>query len=53
MAIILVTHKLQTAKIANRIYVIENGMIVANDTPDTLSKEDNYYSQLIEDNKID
>ncbi|WP_113651510.1 ATP-binding cassette domain-containing protein [Pedobacter namyangjuensis] len=33
MAIILITHKMHTAKICDRIYIIENGLITANGKP--------------------
>ncbi|RZK59204.1 MAG: peptidase domain-containing ABC transporter [Pedobacter sp.] len=49
MAIVLITHKMQTAKIADRIYVIENGMITANGTPSKLLESNNFFSQLVAD----
>lgn len=49
MGIILITHKMQTAKIADRIYVIENGMITANGSPSKLLETDNFFSQLVSD----
>lgn len=49
MAIVLITHKMQTAKIADRIYVIENGKITANGTPSKLLETDNFFSQLVAD----
>lgn len=49
MAIVLITHKMQTAKIADRIYVIENGMITANGSPSKLLESDNFFSQLVAD----
>lgn len=49
MAIVLITHKMQTAKIADRIYVIENGMITVNGTPTKLLETDNFFSQLAAD----
>lgn len=49
MAIILITHKIQTAKIADRIYIIENGKIQCSGTPSQLSAQDNYFSQLLMD----
>ncbi|RQO65996.1 peptidase C39 [Pedobacter sp. KBW06] len=49
MAIVLITHKMQTAKIADRIYVIENGIITANGTPSKLLETNNFFSQLVAD----
>ena len=49
MAIVLITHKMQTAKISDRIYVIENGIITANGTPKELLETDNFFSQLVSD----
>lgn len=52
MAIVLITHKVQTAKIANRVYVIANGKITANGKPEELIKTDNFFSQLVMDAAI-
>ena len=49
MAIVLITHKMQTAKISDRIYVIENGVIAINGTPKELLETDNFFSQLVSD----
>lgn len=49
MAILLITHKMQTAKISDRIYVIENGKTTTNGTPTQLMKSDNFFSQLVLD----
>lgn len=49
MAVVLITHKMQTAKTADRIYVIENGKITANGTPTKLLETDNFFSQLAAD----
>jgi ABC-type multidrug transport system fused ATPase/permease subunit len=40
---------MQTAKTADRIYVIENGKINANGTPTKLLETDNFFSQLVAD----
>ncbi|MFD0940160.1 peptidase domain-containing ABC transporter [Pedobacter boryungensis] len=52
MGIILITHKMQTAKIADRIYIIESGMITANGSPSKLLETDNFFSQLVSDATI-
>ena len=52
MAILLITHKMQTAKISDRIYVIENGRITSNGTPNQLLESDNFFSQLVSDTVI-
>ncbi|WP_114939427.1 peptidase domain-containing ABC transporter [Mucilaginibacter endophyticus] len=49
MAIFLITHRVQTAKIADRIYILEDGVIKDSGTPSTLSTRSNFYSQLITD----
>ena len=48
----LITHKMQTAKIADRIYVIEDGVVTANGSPAQLLKTDNFFSQLVLDAAI-
>ena len=52
MAILLITHKMQNAKISDRIYVIENGRITSNGTPKQLLESDNFFSQLVSDTVI-
>lgn len=49
LAIILVTHRLKTATIADRIYVIEEGNITANGSHQELMQSDNFYSLSIRD----
>ncbi len=49
MGIILITHRVQTAKIADRIYIIEEGIIKHYGPPSILAAGDNFYSQLIAD----
>jgi ATP-binding cassette subfamily B protein len=49
MAIFLITHRVQTAKIADRIYILEDGIIKDSGTPHALSARPNFYSQLITD----
>lgn len=48
MAIVLITHKIQAAKICDRIYVIENGLIKANGEPTKLLQT-NFFNQLVAD----
>ncbi|MBX2964714.1 MAG: peptidase domain-containing ABC transporter [Cyclobacteriaceae bacterium] len=45
MAIILVTHRIQTARNADRVYILEGGEIVASGTPGTLMESVNFYSE--------
>ena len=52
MAIVLITHKMQTAKIAGRIYVIEEGKIAAAGAPSKLLETDNFFSQLVADGVV-
>ncbi len=49
MAIILVTHRIQSAKFADRIYIIEDGKTVTQGTPAELSKGDNLFSKSLRD----
>ena len=49
MAILLITHKMQTAKISDRIYIIEKGKTATNGTPSQLMKSENFFSQLVLD----
>jgi ATP-binding cassette subfamily B protein len=49
MAIVFITHKMQTAKVADRIYVIEKGKITAKGTSAKLLESDNFFSQLVSD----
>lgn len=49
MAIVLITHKVQTAKIANQVYIINAGKITNQGTPEDLIYSDNLFSQLIAD----
>jgi ATP-binding cassette subfamily B protein len=45
MAIIMVTHKPQTARIADRIYIIENGEIINSGSHKQLSTTNNIYNE--------
>ncbi len=49
MAIILVTHRIQSAKNADRIYIIEDGKTVTQGTPAELSHGDNLFSKSLQD----
>jgi ATP-binding cassette subfamily B protein len=44
MAIIMVTHRTKTAKLADRIYILENGVIHASGKHEELIQEENLYS---------
>ncbi|WP_316749260.1 peptidase domain-containing ABC transporter [Pedobacter gandavensis] len=46
MALIMVTHKVMTAKIADRVYIIENGLVKDEGTPVELFSRDNFFSQM-------
>ena len=43
MIIILVTHRVQSAKLADRIYIIENGVITSKGSPKQLAKKKIYF----------
>ncbi|HRJ31406.1 MAG TPA: ATP-binding cassette domain-containing protein [Cyclobacteriaceae bacterium] len=46
-AVILVTHRIQTARKADRIYILDAGEIVASGTPETLMESVNFYSESV------
>ncbi|MEP1305630.1 MAG: peptidase domain-containing ABC transporter [Balneola sp.] len=52
MAIVLVTHRVQSAKLADRIYVIEEGEITANGKPENLVEGENLFSASLADISI-
>ena len=49
LTIMLITHKIQTAQIADRIYIVKSGAIEDYDQPRDLLKRDNLFSQLVSD----
>ncbi len=49
MAIVLVTHRVQSAKLADRVYIIENGMVTSNGSPSELLTKDNLFSYSLAD----
>jgi ATP-binding cassette subfamily B protein len=49
IGVFLITHRIQTAKNADKIYIIEDGVIKDSGTPFMLSTGQNFYSQLIAD----
>jgi ATP-binding cassette subfamily B protein len=49
MAIVLVTHRIQSAKLADQIYIIEEGVITEKGTSDELSLGDNLFSRSLAD----
>ncbi|MBX2944236.1 MAG: peptidase domain-containing ABC transporter [Cyclobacteriaceae bacterium] len=48
-AVILVTHRIQTARKADRIYILDAGEIVASGTPETLMGSVNFYSESVKE----
>lgn len=48
-AIILVTHRIQTARKADRIYILDAGEIVASGTPEKLMESANFYSESVKE----
>lgn len=50
--IIVVSHRLSTIRIADKILVIENGQLVAQGDHETLSRESNEYGQLFKEQLI-
>jgi len=49
MGIILVTHRVQSSKFADRIYIIENGVTSIEGSPIELSKSENLFSKSLQD----
>lgn len=49
MAIILVTHRIQSIKYADRIYILENGELKSTGSPRSLMKSDNLFSRAVMD----
>lgn len=49
MGIVMVTHRTKTAKLADRIYILENGMIHASGKHEELIREENLYSLSYKD----
>ncbi|WP_461791784.1 peptidase domain-containing ABC transporter [Pedobacter sp.] len=52
LSVLMVTHKASVAKLADRIYVIENGVTNVHGTPTELAATDNFFSQLISETTI-
>ncbi|WP_113636974.1 peptidase domain-containing ABC transporter [Nubsella zeaxanthinifaciens] len=53
LSALMVTHKASVAKLADRIYVIENGITNVHGTPKELAMTNNFFSQLILDTTIE
>jgi len=49
MGIVPITHRVQSTKVAERIYIIENGMISHQGAPGELSVRDNLFSRSLAD----
>jgi ATP-binding cassette, subfamily C, bacteriocin exporter len=52
MGIIMVTHRVQSIKHADRIYILENGEITASGSPKYLLESDNLFSKAVKDLQI-
>ena len=52
LTIFMITHKASVAKLADRIYIIENGVTNIQGTPKELAATNNFFSQLIMDTVI-
>lgn len=48
-AVILVTHRIQTARRADRIFILDKGEIVASGTPESLMESSNFYSESVKE----
>ena len=49
MAIVLVTHRVQSAKLADRIYILEEGVITSEGLPSELMHQQNLFSESLAD----
>jgi ATP-binding cassette subfamily B protein len=49
MAVIMVTHRVQSIKHADRIYTLENGAITISDSPQNLVQYDNLFSRAVQE----
>jgi ATP-binding cassette subfamily B protein len=49
MAIIVVTHRIQTAKRADYVYILENGRITVSGKPSELMRTKNLFSESIKE----
>jgi ATP-binding cassette subfamily B protein len=49
MAIIIVTHRVQSIKHADRIYILEDGVINTSGSPKSLSKNENFFTKALMD----
>ncbi|MDG5766895.1 peptidase domain-containing ABC transporter [Balneolales bacterium ANBcel1] len=49
MAVMMVTHRVQSIKYADRIYILENGIIDSQGSPRSLLQTDNLYSRAVRD----
>jgi ATP-binding cassette, subfamily C, bacteriocin exporter len=49
MAILLVTHRIKSARMADRVYILEDGKISASGTPDSLLDTVNFYSESVKE----
>ena len=52
MAIILVTHRVQSARIADRIYIIEGGLVTDKGEPENLKEKENLFSFSLNDMQL-
>ena len=51
--IIIITHKISTAKLADAVYVIDNGINIGSGTHDSLIKKNKHYIDLCKNNIIE
>lgn len=49
MSIIFVTHRVQSAKLADQIYIIEDGRVTSKGTPEELAQSQNLFSSSLAD----
>lgn len=49
MGTILVTHRIQSTKLADRIYILDNGVISEKGSPEVLAGQDNLFSRSLAD----
>ncbi|MDR8393097.1 peptidase domain-containing ABC transporter [Aliifodinibius sp. S!AR15-10] len=52
MAIILVTHRIQSSRLADRIYILENGTIAEQGSPEILASGNNLFARSLDDIRV-
>jgi ABC-type multidrug transport system fused ATPase/permease subunit len=49
ISVFMITHRIQTARIADNIYILDKGTIAISGTPQELLRSDNFYSRAYQE----